>query len=396
MSAIKYKPHIDGLRAVAVLVVIFHHLGDWAGMSGGYIGVDVFFVISGYLITKILKTELEAGNFTFGGFYKRRVVRLAPAYFTVVLATTMAALLWMLPEALLSYARSMAASSMFLANFYMWNEVGGYFGANANAVPLLHLWSLAVEEQFYLFWPAAMLISYKFVPRRYLPWLVAIAVIGSTVISQWGVDRSPAAAYYLMPTRFFELAVGALIAYLPRWAIGRQKGTLVSLAGLGMIAYATIAYGKETDFPGYAALVPVLGTAMILHWGEGTLVGRALSTPFVTFIGKISYPAYLWHWPIIVFLYVNEITITLFVGLIVLVGTLFLSWLTYKWIEQPARRFLAAPSVKVVLWGGGVSNRDGDCCCRAFSETRRGAGSIFRKYKCQRQCIEFIAQFKSW
>ena len=354
MSSIKYQPHIDGLRAVAVLLVIFHHLGDWAGIRGGYVGVDVFFVISGYLITSIVKTELESGRFTFGGFYRRRIVRLAPAYFTVLLATTLAALVWMLPAELLAYARSMAASSLFLANFHMWKEIGGYFGADAGTAPLLHLWSLAVEEQFYLFWPVALLIAHRLLPRRSLPWLVIAVAICGVVVSQWGVSRYPAAAYYLLPTRVFELAVGAMLAYWPRREASGALANAASFAGLGLIAYGAWTYGKETLFPGYAALAPVLGTALLLQWGAATLVGRILSTPAATLIGKISYPAYLWHWPIIAFLHINEVQLTVSVGATVLAATFILSWLTWQWIELPARRFLASPARKVVVIGGGV------------------------------------------
>ena len=354
MSAIRYQPHIDGLRAVAVLLVIFHHLGDWAGIRGGYVGVDVFFVISGYLITSIVKAEVEAGRFTFWGFYRRRIIRLAPAYFTVLVATTLAALVWMLPAELLAYARSMAASSLFLANFHMWKEIGGYFGADAGTAPLLHLWSLAVEEQFYLFWPVALLIAHKLLPRRWLPWLVLAVAIGGTVFSQWGVLRFPAAAYYLLPTRVFELAVGVALAYWARRQAGGVWANAISFAGLGLIAYAAWAYGKETMFPGYAALTPVLGTAMVLRWGAESLAGRALGTPVATLIGKISYPAYLWHWPIIAFLHLNEVALTVPVGVAVLAATFMLSWLTWRWIELPARRYLTLPARKVVVVGGGV------------------------------------------
>ncbi|MBJ6978098.1 acyltransferase family protein [Luteimonas sp. MC1895] len=348
----KYQPHIDGLRAVAVLLVIFHHLGDWGGLAGGFVGVDVFFVISGFLITSIVKSEIEAGTFSFGGFYKRRVVRLAPAYFTVVLATTVAALIWMLPAELLAYARSMIASSLFLANFHMWQEVGGYFGASAETVPLLHLWTLAVEEQFYLFWPVAMLVVHRLLPQKWRLWVLLLVVVIGTVVSQWGVAHYPAAAYYLLPTRFFELAIGALLAYLPASTRGRSWASAVSLAGMAMILYAGLYYWKETLFPGYAVLMPVLGTAMVLRWGEGTVVGKALSTSIATFIGKISYPAYLWHWPIIAFLNLNEVAITVPNGVSVVVATLMLAWMTYRCIELPARRFRSFSGMRVVLTGG--------------------------------------------
>ena len=351
-SSIGYRPHIDGLRAVAVLLVIFHHLGDWGGLTGGFIGVDVFFVISGFLITTIVRSEVEAGTFSLGGFYKRRVVRLAPAYFTVLLFSTVAALVWMLPGELLGYARSMAASSLFLANFYMWKEVGGYFGASPESAPLLHLWSLAVEEQFYLFWPALLLIVHRLLSGRWISWLLLLVIAAGAVASQFGVERHPAAAYYLLPTRFFELAMGAALAYLPAAGRAHRWAAPAAMAGMGMVLWSALAYGRETAFPGYAALPPVVGTAMMLYWGGGTMVGKALSVPAATFVGRISYPAYLWHWPIIAFLGLNGVAITAVVGSLVVAATLLLAWLTYRWVELPAHGLRSLPARTVILSGG--------------------------------------------
>ena len=354
MSGIPYQPHIDGLRAVAVLLVILHHLGDWAGTRGGYVGVDVFFVISGFLITSIVRKELQAGSFTFGGFYKRRVIRLAPAYFTVLLATTVAALIWMLPAELLAYVRSLAASSLFLANFHMWKEIGGYFGGDAHTAPLLHLWSLAVEEQFYLFWPVALLLGHRLLETRRILWVVAAVAIGGVLFSQWGVERFPAAAYYFLPTRAFELATGALLAYRSPAIHDRRVSLPASLIGVALILYAAMAYGPGTQFPGYHAVAPVLGTALLLRWGAQGPVGWLLGTPLATWIGKVSYPAYLWHWPIIVFLHINEVPMSVPVGMAVLVATFVLSWLTYRGLELPARGFLARPWGRIVAVGGGL------------------------------------------
>lgn len=354
MSVPSYQPHIDGLRAVAVLLVILHHL-DWLGLlSGGYIGVDVFFVISGYLITSIIKSEIERGHFTLGGFYKRRVLRLAPAYFSVLLATTVASLFWMLPTELMVYARSAAASSVFLSNFYMWKHVGGYFGPNAETAPLLHLWSLAVEEQFYLFWPVALLLGYWMLGRRWMLWAIATVAIGGAVISQWGVERFPAAAYYLLPTRFFELAVGAVLAYLPGSTLKKSSRALLSLGGMALLAYAGLRYGEETPFPGYAAIAPVIGTALVLRWGAETPIGRLLSTAPFTLVGRISYPAYLWHWPIIAFLHIHDIVFSWTIAAVVLTATLALAWITWKWLELPARRFLSSTPQRVIAFGAGV------------------------------------------
>jgi Predicted acyltransferases len=352
-SAVPYQPHIDGLRAVAVLLVILHHLGNWAWLSGGFVGVDVFFVISGYLITRIVKFELDAGKFSFGRFYKRRVVRLAPAYFVVLFATTIAAIIWMLPEELLAYARSVIASSFFLANVHMWTEVGGYFGARADTVPLLHLWTLAVEEQFYIFWPVILLSTHQFFAGRARVGLILALVVAGVFASQWGVENHPSAAYYLLPTRAFELAARGLLAYLRAPGIRTQRARLAACAGMIMICYSALAFDGGSQFPGYAALVPVVGTAMVLRWGEGTPVGALLSTSIATLIGRSSYPAYLWHWPIIAFLNLNEVPLTTSVGLGVLGATLLLAWLTYRGLELPARRFRPQSAARVILAGAG-------------------------------------------
>lgn len=355
MSSIRYQPHIDGLRAIAVILVILHHLGDWAGLSGGYVGVDVFFVISGFLITGIVRAELQAHRFSFGSFYRRRIIRLAPAYFSVLIATSVAALILMLPAELIVYARSVAASSLFLANFHMWQEVGGYFGAAAETTPLLHLWSLAVEEQFYLLWPMVILIGHKVVGQRWMLWLVLGATVVGTVVSDWGVTRFPAAGYYLLPTRFYELTAGAALTFLPATHAGRHVKTLLSTCGLAMVLYGALTYGKQTLFPGYASLAPVLGTILLLRYGaDAGPIGALLSTPISTLIGRISYPAYLWHWPIIAFLHLNEVPISAPVGGSVLLGTFALAWITYKRIELPARKFLVIPAWKVAM-GGAVA-----------------------------------------
>ncbi|MBW8312222.1 MAG: acyltransferase [Rhizobium sp.] len=351
---LKYQPHIDGLRAVAVLLVILHHLGDWAGLGGGYVGVDVFFVISGYLITSIVKAEIEQRSFTIGGFYKRRVIRLAPAYFLVLGATTVAGLVWMLPAELIDYSRSAAASSVFLANFFMWREVGGYFGVGADTVPLLHLWSLAVEEQYYLFWPFALLIASALLNRRVMPYLIVALVVGGVAVSEWGVQRYPAAAYYLLPTRFYELMVGSLLAYLPVARASVAWSNVIAGAGGLLVLYAGCSFDRETPFPGLAALVPVMGTALVIRWGAGTWVGRLLSTRPATGLGLISYPAYLWHWPILVFLGLNQIEVTWAVGLAVLASTLALSWLTWKFVEAPARTLRSHSPSRIVILGAAL------------------------------------------
>lgn len=342
-NQMSYRPEVDGLRTVAVMLVILHHLG-WAVLSGGYVGVDVFFVISGYLITGLLLADLRQGHFSIARFYQRRIVRLAPAYFLVLGATSIAALIWMLPAELLNYATSALYSTVFLANFYLWHEVGGYFGAQSDVVPLLHLWSLAVEEQFYLIWPLLLFGAWRLLGRRTLVLFVLIVVIAGAVVSEWGVQNYLAAAYYLLPTRFFELMIGALLAVMPSCdrddRPSRIARELFSLTGLALIAYSATQFTTERLFPGYSALIPCLGTAFILYGARarrGT-IGTALSLAPMVYIGRISYPAYLWHWPIIAYLNLHRVAIDATMAVQVIGATLLLSALTYHVVEQPFRR----------------------------------------------------------
>ena len=347
-----YRPEIDGLRAIAVLLVIFHHIGDWFGLVGGYVGVDVFFVISGYLITGIVKGEIDNGEFSIGRFYKRRIVRLAPAYFLVLATTTVAAIVWMLPAELLRYARSALASTFFVANVEMWRAVGGYFGSDAASTPLLHLWSLAVEEQFYLFWPLLLLLARRMLGQRWLLPLVALGLISGIVISEWGVRNYPSAAYYLLPTRYFELMAGAALAFLPAPSIVRAK-RLLPLVGLAMIVMAACRYTGKTSFPGLAGLLPVGGAVLVIRYAKASSepVGRVLAHRVSVWLGRVSYPAYLWHWPIVAFLYLLDLPLTRGVGGGVITITFLLAWLTHRYVELPARVMLQQ-SVGTVLRRG--------------------------------------------
>jgi peptidoglycan/LPS O-acetylase OafA/YrhL len=353
-SQLTYRPEIDGLRAIAVLIVIFNHLG-WSLFSGGYVGVDVFFVISGYLITSIISEEIKKGNFSLKNFYKRRVIRLAPAYFIVLAVTSVAALVFMLPAEIINYAQSVVYSTFFLANFFMWKEVGGYFATQSEYVPLLHLWSLAVEEQFYLFWPIALFLMYRLIRTRLLFLMIMGLIIAGVFISEYGVRQYPAAAYYLLPTRFFELMIGAAIAVIPKPSISSKTfRDLLVLIGLGLIGYTALTFTSERPFPGYWAIVPCVGAALVIVFSKENqgYVSQFLSSKTLVYIGLISYPAYLWHWPIIAFLNLNQIDINLVVGCLVLLATLLLSTLTHKYVERWFRKKMVNKKLtKVSLYG---------------------------------------------
>jgi peptidoglycan/LPS O-acetylase OafA/YrhL len=243
----QYRPEIEGLRALSVMLVILHHLGV-PFVSGGYVGVDIFFVISGYLITHTLISESQQGKFSIGGFYKKRIIRLAPAYFAVVTIVTVVSAVLLLPSELTAYAKSALASTFFLANIFMWKETDGYFGESAETIPLLHLWSLAVEEQFYIFWPIIILILSSFIRSKHYIILVLSIVVLGVIASEWATHNTPVAAYFLMPTRAFELLIGAALIFLPVIPTNSGLKNIASLLGIGLIFLSAIILVKKPIF----------------------------------------------------------------------------------------------------------------------------------------------------
>lgn len=351
LHALKYRPEIDGLRFLAVMLVILHHL-EISLFSGGFIGVDVFFVISGYLITSILFKEATNGGVSFADFYKRRVVRLAPAFFVVVFFTSFTAYALMLPSEIVAYAKSLVSSVFFVANFYMWNEIGGYFVDNAAKTPLLHLWSLSVEEQFYIVWPFAIM-ALVFLKKRVpiFPVVLIVTVVGA-LFSEWGVRNYLAASYYLLPTRFFELSAGGMLAFLPVLSRTNMLFRILPWIGLFMICYSAIYYSPSMLFPGFSAAVPVIGTAILIRYLQvESLLGKVFSSSGFVALGKVSYPAYLWHWPVIAYLNIMNVPISFWVGVIVVFSTFAFSFMTYFWVEKPASKFRSSRSFKVIVFG---------------------------------------------
>jgi peptidoglycan/LPS O-acetylase OafA/YrhL len=296
---LRYRSEIDGLRTLAIAPVVLFHAG-FGVFGGGYVGVDVFFVISGYLITGIIAEEMRAGRFRISTFYERRIRRILPCFFVVLIAAAVAAAVLFLPRDFDAFAKSAVAAILFASNFKFWREAG-YFDAAANTKPLLHTWSLAVEEQFYIFFPVALWCLYRWAPRRIFHVLVPVA-LASLALSLWTTTRAPVFNFFLAPTRIWALFTGGFVALglFPELK-ARAVREILALLGLALIAVAVFAYGPDTPFPGAAALPPVLGAALILYAAEGTAVGRLLSLPPIVFIGLISYSLYMWHWPIIVF-----------------------------------------------------------------------------------------------
>jgi peptidoglycan/LPS O-acetylase OafA/YrhL len=298
---VTYRPDIDGLRAVAVLSVVLYHYGV-APFTGGYVGVDVFLVISGYLITSLIYGEMENGTFSVVTFYERRIRRIYPALFVVLLVTTALGVCLLLPTDLLRYGYSLVATTLFASNVEFWRE-SGYFDVTSELKPLLHTWSLAVEEQFYLAFP---LLLFWLRRRGRRPILLTLTAIGalSFAIGVWTVKRQPAFAFFLAPTRVWELLVGGILA-LVRWPPSRRKleSEVMGVLGVALILGSACLYTRETPFPGVAAIAPCIGATCVIQAGSGELAlpNRLLSSrPFV-FTGLISYSLYLWHWPFFVF-----------------------------------------------------------------------------------------------
>ena len=334
----KYRREIDGLRAVAVLPVIFFHAG-FNSFAGGYVGVDVFFVISGYLITTILINDLEAGQFSLVRFYERRARRILPALFFMMICCLPFAWAWMLPSQLKDFSQALMAVSLFASNILFWRKTD-YFAPAAEENPLLHTWSLAVEEQFYIFFPILLWLLWRYGRGRVFWVIVGLCVI-SLGATEWGWRHAPAANFYLIVTRAWELGAGAICAFVLH-ARALRAHTGFSAFGLGLILVSVWAFDADTPFPSLYTLVPVVGTALIICFaGHKTLVGKLLSLRVFVGIGLISYSAYLWHQPLFAFARLRSLQEPGLGLMLTLAAVAFLlAWITWYFIEQPFRRRL--------------------------------------------------------
>lgn len=336
----RYRPEIDGLRAIAVIPVILFHAG-FQLFSGGFIGVDIFFVISGYLITTILLTELEAGRFSLLHFYERRARRILPALYLVMASCLPFAWVWLMPSDTKEFSKSVVAVLGFVSNIFFWLQ-SDYFEAT-ELKPLLHTWSLGVEEQFYVLFPVFLMFAWRWGRKRIIV-LLTIAAFLSLALSEQVITRKPDAAFFLLPTRGWELAVGSLIAF---YLNGKERDhfplalyQILSLIGLGLIASGVLAFTKETPFPGLHALIPTVGASLVILFAlPGTLAGRLLVSRALVGIGLVSYSAYLWHQPLLSFARHRSFTEpnNMVVGLIIVL-TFGLAYLTWRYVEQPFRQ----------------------------------------------------------
>jgi len=351
-----YRPDIDGLRAIAVgSVVLFH--GHIPGFTGGFIGVDVFFVISGYLITSILVREMSGGSFSLLDFYDRRVRRIFPALFTMLAAATLLAAFILTPGQMMRYAESLPPAVLFFANIHF-ESVLDYFGPRSDQVPLLHLWSLAVEEQFYIIFPLTLLALLRLFGRRVAVAALLLVSLASLAYSQATVESIPSYAFFFLSSRAWELFAGCLLALAPLPRLSPKLASWVALAGLAAIIAPVFLYWRETVFPGLTALPPVLGTAALIYAGQHAPLGpttRLLSHRWMVYGGRISYSLYLWHWPLLVlaaFYKGGHLTYLQAAGVILL--SIVISGLSLKYIETPMRRSSTFGGRRLVRIGAGA------------------------------------------
>lgn len=378
----RYRPEIDGLRALAVFAVVLFH-ARVRGFSAGFVGVDVFLVISGYLIAGVILRESEAGTFSLAGFFERRVRRILPALLAMLAVTALAGLI-LLPGDFRQFGGSLAAITVFLSNF-LFARASGYFALNADATPLLHTWSLAVEEQFYLLFPVLLLLSRRAGPRG-----LRLSLIGATAVSLgdsvWSTGTDPVVAFYSPASRAWEFLAGALLtAMVPRPPRARTAGDATALVGLVLIGGSFLWLRAGVTFPG-ARAIPVVAGSVLLLWGmmaDGSRVARAMSVRPLVAIGLISYSLYLWHWPMIVFgsYYVLDAHLRAVTRLAMAALAFPVAWLSWRFIERPFRAprvllprralFISAVAASgaLALYGAGVYLADG--LPGRFDETAR-------------------------
>ena len=346
-----YRPDVDGLRALAVLAVIAFHA--FPGLApGGFAGVDIFFVISGFLISGIILDALGQGRFSFADFYWRRVRRIFPALILVLAACLAAGWLILLPDEFRRLGAHVAAGAAFVANLALWRETG-YFDGAAELKPLLHLWSLGVEEQYYMVWPL-LLYALRARPRLMLAMIVAVAA-ASFAANLWLTAKTDSAGFYLPFGRFWELMAGSLVAYgVHHRRLPAPRPDVMAVLGLALLGAALLLLRAERAFPGAWALLPVLGTVLLIWAGPGAWLNRrVLSHPGLVWIGLISYPLYLWHWPLLSFARIGGDGEPSVAGRLALCAlSVLLAWLTYELVEKrirsaraPSARRIAVPAL---------------------------------------------------
>ena len=338
---LKYRPDIDGLRAIAVLLVVcFHAYPD--RLLGGFIGVDIFFVISGFLISSILYRENNRGGISFVDFYSRRVRRIFPALIVVLLASLIAGWFLLLPDEYSEMGKHVVAATFFISNLVLWGE-SGYFDVVAELKPLLHLWSLGIEEQFYLLWPLVIWGLSK-LKTKILTAVILLALL-SYACNIYSMHTNPVADFYSPFTRFWELLSGAILAYMASCEKSVVNSTstrlknCASITGIGLLIAALLLISRTSAFPGWFALLPVSAALLLIFAGPYALINRLiLSNKIVVWFGLISYPLYLWHWPIFSFLHIiGGAQPEVHIRSKALLASIFLACITHYYVEKPIR-----------------------------------------------------------
>lgn len=353
MSSLTYRPEVDGLRALAVISVIFFHAGfEWLG--GGYLGVDIFFVISGFLITQIILNEKDTDTFCLWRFWERRARRILPALFLMVLICIPLAWIFLLPKEHWEFKESVGSVALFLSN-HLFLDQSGYFDTAAERKPLLHTWSLAVEEQFYLLFPVLLIGIYRF-GLSFLVLIISVIVILSFGLSEWLSQTKPAVGFYILFTRAWELGFGVLLAIIDRKKPSlfqcEMVQKLLAFIGLGLLVLSFLIYTPETRTPSIYTLVPVIGTGfIILGANQNNMVGRFLGLRTPVGIGLISYSLYLWHQPIFAFARVQTPEdLSLLSKCLLIIFAFLLAYGSWKWIETPFRNKNKIPTKTLVLF----------------------------------------------
>ena len=358
---INYRPEIDGLRALAVLPVLLYHIG-FGGFSGGFIGVDIFFVISGYLITSIILKEKAQDEFSLANFYERRARRILPALLSVILVSICLSYFWMAPGQMKEFGLSAISAIVFISNVFFWKH-STYFDTASEEMPLLHTWSLAVEEQYYIAFPLFILLAWRFGFKAMFSMIVGMLVI-SLALSEWGWRNHNTANFFLIPFRAWEILAGSVCAFLLFKKEQVSANEILSLTGAAAIVASVFVFNHQTPFPSLYSLLPVGGAVLlILFCTPATLVGKLLSSQVMVFFGLISYSLYLWHQPILAFYrmrFMHDYTIAHQSGILAL--TIVLGYLSWKFIETPFRQkpktAIASESRKSqlsVFWASGSS-----------------------------------------
>lgn len=350
-----YRPDIDGLRAIAVLLVILFH-ADFSLFSGGYIGVDVFFVLSGFLITYTINQEMLENRFSFQQFYLRRIRRIIPVLVFVLLAFTIPAYFILFADHFEIYGRTILHTILSTNNFYLWDILRNYFTENADLIPFLHTWSLSVEEQFYFVWPVLLLGMHQFIGHKTRNWFMLILISGLTILSIYLTNKDANMSYFLLPARFFELGIGAGLAMfwnqLPN--ISKTFKSILSIIGLMLIFIPAFQLDKTSLFPGINALWPCLGTAILIFTGKQqnqlAIINQGLKNKALVWTGLLSYSLYLWHWPIFIFIKYLGIPLDGIVRIGAILLTFLLSYFSWKFIEQPFRTTLKFDFTKTIKY----------------------------------------------